>query len=354
MPRPGDDLAGYIKLESYAFHTSRKTGARSDEPKREGRSQLRVSAVASARNPFRSLHADFPLELGFGIFLPSSGNSSEGRVKMADVITMPIKLRGQETLRINIEGVVTSSNSTSGDDDALSGFLHNYLEGRDNNVTIRGLSDFPLAASPDSDHGQHIPPEWLHRFLPNIHAVVAFPGSQPPPKLIKSVTIEQMKISESAGKLRASGVVVVQARLPPDLADIKVDINGVRPDILVFDGEAASSGEPVDPAVPPYPAKAFGRIHPDDYLVAISELDPTTPGLLIVRAPIHDVPIDILPGRDKVLSDFVGKIVFKGSAVAGIVGNAAVRLHVVGMDRPFEVDRLPVRGVVNVGRPRVV
>lgn len=273
---------------------------------------------------------------------------------MADVITMPIKLRGQETLRINIEGVVTSSNSTSGDDDALSGFLHNYLEGRDNNVTIRGLSDFPLAASPDSDHGQHIPPEWLHRFLPNIHAVVAFPGSQPPPKLIKSVTIEQMKISESAGKLRASGVVVVQARLPPDLADIKVDINGVRPDILVFDGEAASSGEPVDPAVPPYPAKAFGRIHPDDYLVAISELDPTTPGLLIVRAPIHDVPIDILPGRDKVLSDFVGKIVFKGSAVAGIVGNAAVRLHVVGMDRPFEVDRLPVRGVVNVGRPRVV
>jgi hypothetical protein len=273
---------------------------------------------------------------------------------MADVVTMPIKLRGQEMLRIDIEGVVTSSNSTNGDDDALSAFLHNYLEGRDNNVTIRGLPYFPFVASPDPDHGQHIPPEWLHRFLPNIHAVVAFPGPKPPPKLIESVTIEQMKISESAGKLRASGVVVVQARLPPDLANIQVEINGVRPDILVFDGEAARSDEPVNPAVPPYPAKAFGRIHPDDYLVALSELDPNAPGLLIVRAPIHDVPIDILQGRDKVLSDFVGKIVFKGSAVAGIVGNAAVRLHVVGMDRPFEVDRLPVRGVVNVGRPRVV
>jgi hypothetical protein len=287
------------------------------------------------------------MELGFGIYLPSSTEGNEtraGLVKMADVVTMPIKLRGQDTLRINIEGVVTSdSDTTGGDDDALSGFLHN-----------RGLPVFPSAASPDPAEGQHIPPEWLHRLLPNIHAVVAFPGPQPPPKLIESVTIEQMKISESSGKLRASGVVLVHARLPPDLTDIQVDINGVRPDILVFDGEAAPSGEPVDPAVPPYPAKAFGRIHPDEYLIAMSELDPADPGVLIVRAPIHDVPIDILQGRDKVLSDFVGKIVFKGSAVAGIVGNAAVRLHVVGMNRPFEVDRLPVRGVVTVGRPRVV
>lgn len=331
---------------------------RSKGSKRDGHSQLRVSALASARNPFQSLQADFPLELGFGVYLPSSaqGNPKEEElVKIADVVTMPIRLRGQDTLRIHIEGVVTSdSDAAGGNDDALSGFLHNYLEGRDNNVTIRGLPDFPSAASPDSEGGQHMPPEWLHQMLPDIHAVVAFPAPQPPPKLIESVTIEQMKISESAGKLRASGVVLVHARLPPDLADIKVDINGVKPDILVFDGEATPSGEPVDPAVPPYPAKAFGRIHPDDYLVAISELDPTSPGLLVVRAPIHDVPIDILQGRDKVLSDFVGKIVFKGSAVAGIVGNAAVRLHVVGMDRPFEVDRLPVRGVVNVGRPRVV
>lgn len=336
LPKPTDDLAQFITLESYAFHTSRHTDQQ----------RLRVSAMASARNPFPSVRADFPLELGFGVFLPA-GNTSQ--VKMADVVTMPIKLRGQETVRVHIEGIVHPGSKGSSDD-ALSGFLHNYLAGRDNNVTIRGLAEFPCAASPDAGH---VPPEWVHRLLPAIHAVIPFPGPQPPPELIESVTIEQMKISESTGKLRASGIVVVRARIPEDLKDINVSINGVRPDVLVSDGEAYP-GPTVDPAVPPYPPRAFGRIHPDEYLPAVSERDPTTPGLLTVRAPLHDVPIDILPGRDKVLSDFIGKIVFKGSAVAGIVGNAAVRLRVVGIDGPVQVDRLPVRGVVNVGRPRVV
>lgn len=314
--------------------------------------------MASSQNPFVSVRVDVPLELGFGVFLPTDttdtmhGNSL---VKMADVVTMPFKLRGQEKLRIQVEGVVSSGGEAN--DAALSIFLRNYLAGYDNNVTVRGLAEFPYAASPDIKHGDaetssQVPPAWLQSLLPRIHAVVAFPGPNPPPKLIESVTIDQMKISERGGKMRASGVVVVRARLPPDLTRVRVQIDGVRPDVLIFDGEVEGE-DMIDPAAPPpFPAKAFGRIHPDEYLPAVSEPDPSDEGILIVRAPIHDVPLDILQGRDKILSDFVAKIVFKGSAVAGIAGNAAVTLHVVGIDKSLAVDDLPVRGVVHVGRPR--
>lgn len=314
--------------------------------------------MASAKNPFTSIRVDVPLELGFGVFLLTNATGPairENLVKMADVVTMPFKLRGQETLHVHVEGIVNGGGES--DDAALSVFLRNYLAGRNNNVTFRGLPDFPCAASPDvnrsdGERSSRIPPAWLQGLTTRIHAVVAFPAPNPPPKLIESVTIDQMKITERGGKMRASGTVVVRARLPPDLTRVRVQIDGVRPDVLIFDGEADGQ-DPIDPAAPPpFPARAFGRIHPEEYLPAISEPDPVEDDILVVRAPIHDVPLDILQGRDKVLSDFVSKIVFRGSAVAGIAGNAAVTLHVVGIDKSLAIDDLPVRGVVNVGRPR--
>ncbi|KAJ9109220.1 hypothetical protein QFC21_000549 [Naganishia friedmannii] len=447
IPGPDDDLADYITLESYAFRTTTTTtaattaapaaapgsqrhedgdaitfnhngDAEATETEAVPKKQLRVSAIASARNPFfrnptlgmRSVA--FPLELGFGIFLsarseessaimeqvgagPGAGADAEigkrngmrqvlrerdggagGLVKMAEVVTMPFSLHGQERIRIHVEGVVktggehssdTRDDGDSGDDGntALSMFLNNYLQGRPNNVTILGLPTFPLDASPDArinmttppSGNDVVPPAWMQTLVSeSVHAVIPFPAPSPNrTNLIRSVTIEQMKISERAGKMRASGVVVVVASLPRDLADIEVAVRGVLPDVLVSDGKfEGGDGEEVDPGMPPYPARAFGRIHPPEYLAAVSSPSPDDPALLIVRAPLHDVPLDILPGRDKVLSDFVTKIVFKGSAEAGIVGNAAVHVDVVGIGKEVEVRRLPISGVVNVGRPRVV
>ncbi|KAJ9125561.1 hypothetical protein QFC22_000523 [Naganishia vaughanmartiniae] len=444
IPGPDDDLADYITLESYGFHTaalpavpghnqddddnnnnpaavgdshnppnmetsdgtSRQRQAQTlSRQEKDGKKQLRVSAVASARNPFYNTTLinlaqrpiSMPLELGFGIFLsankqpsaildqvdadadagPEKGIEmrSEGKrrkedrlVKMAEVVTMPLSLHGQERVRIHVEGVVKAgrrhTDDTSEDEDgaALSTFLNNYLQGRSNNVTILGLPAFPIDASPDarinvtnpSSGSSVVPPAWMQRLVSeNVHAVIPFPAPSNRTNLIRSVTIEQMKISERAGKMRASGVVVVVATLPQDLAGVEVQVVGVLPDVLVSDGKFEGGGE-VDPGTPPYPARAFGRIHPTEFLPAISSPSPDDPTLLIVRAPLHDVPLDILPGRDKVLSDFVAKIVFKGFAEAGIVGNAGVRVDVVGVGKAVEVRKVPVTGVVNVGRPRVV
>ncbi|KAJ9128331.1 hypothetical protein QFC24_000624 [Naganishia onofrii] len=407
IPGPDDDLANYIKLESYTFHTATPPNGRTEDgDEAEGtvsKKRLRVSAVASARNPLfdtavmRTRPITVPLELGFGIFLAANndsstmlrgqvdtgseiGNSSrakqsqkEGRlVKMAEVVTMPFSLHGQERIRILVEGLVKTGDGTYGaneddkdgdDGSALSTFLNNYLQGRPNNVTILGLPTFPLDASPDarinmsnpSSGSSVVPPAWMQTLVSeNVHAVIPFPAPPNRTNLIRSVTIEQMKISERAGKMRASGVVVVIASLPPDLAGVEVQVADVLPDVLVTDGRFEGEGQEVDPGTPPYPARAFGRIHPPEYLPAISSPSPDDPTALIVRAPLHDVPLDILPGRDKVLSDFVAKLVFKGSAEAGIVGNAAVRVDVVGVGKQVEVRKLPVSGVVNVGRPRVV
>ena len=76
------------------------------------------------------------------------------------------------------------------------------------------------------------------------------------------------------------------------------------------------------------------------------------PSRIIVRAPMSDIPLDVLPGRDNILSDFVGKVVFKGGALAGIKGVAAVRLEIPGVANRVTLDDLPVQGEFWVGRQR--
>lgn len=290
---------------------------------------------------------------------------------MADVVTSPLRLGGPgSNINIHINGVVVADftskshqehhhDGQNNSDSAISLFLQNYLNGRDNPIIIRGLSSVPSFSRPDLS-----PPHWLLSTLPSLSVPLAFPGPSPKPKIIQRVTIEHMRISESGGKMLASGTVIAEISLPKGMESVDVAINAVKPDILVFDGppeegdddddEVSHSIDDGDGDEVDYPPHAFGRIKPEEWLKATSEryTNPEHPDWITVLAPMEDIPIEILKGREATMRGFVGKIVFKGGALAGIKGSADVQVQLRGVRGQVELGGLPVKGEVWVGRQR--
>lgn len=265
---------------------------------------------------------------------------------MAEVLTSPIYVKPQPRIDLTMSGRVLANLSEGASRDSpLSKFLQNYLHGLDNPITVQGSSRLPHYARVDQ-----LPPSWLLDSLPSLVLPLMFPGPKPPPRIIQSVTIEHMRLAERAGKMRASGVVIAEIELPRGMRSVTVNVVEVLPDVLVYDGPAGDDeADPEDP-----PPRAFGHILPEEFLDSTTEpsSDPEHPHRMTVRAPLQDVPLDVLPGRDSVLSDFVKKVVFKGGAQAGVKGTASVRVEIPGVIGRVRLDNLPVKGEFWVGRQR--
>lgn len=107
----------------------------------------------------------------------------------------------------------------------------------------------------------------------------------------------------------------------------------------------------------------FARLQPPSSLPATTLSHPSgNPLLLVVLADFKDLPLEIL--RPNELSNFVGKILIKGGALAGVKGKADVRVWVEGLtkedggegeqedDGLLGVKGVGVEGEVWVGRGR--
>ncbi len=338
MPAPGTDIASLINLESYSFRSIRDVPREASHKRpANGSDTLVLSAVASAPNIAGAIRADFPYCATFEIWLPG-----EVPLKVAEVATSPLLLHGQKTINVSIGGKVEIAETA--DNAALSAFLRSYLAGETSQVIVQGAARHACPA------GQTLP-AWLQAIVSQVRLDVAFDGPQPPPELIESVTIEDMKIAEKDGEMTASGIVVAMVRLPEEFRHVQLDIVGVRPDVLVYNGDASAGGD-IDPSEPPYPAAAFGRVHPEVFLPSTTERTANDTDLLEVRAPIHNVPLEILDGRSAVLTDFVTKIIFRGGADAGVRGVAAVQAKIGGITAQLQLEELPVSGSFHVGRTR--
>ncbi|WVR03317.1 hypothetical protein IAU60_000308 [Kwoniella sp. DSM 27419] len=359
LPRPGQalNLSSLVTLQRYSFDTGRPGEDKA----------LNIEAVATIPNFLPDLNTTIAFGLPFSIALPPTEGDEDGPDlpnKMAEVITEPVTLGGgmaTKELVLRMGGIITanlsryashpSSHGGNGSNTSpLSLFLQNFLHGRDNAIVVSGLPSLPSFASSNVVK----PPEWLLSTLPSLSLPLTFPGPKPPPKIIQSVTIDHMRISESGGKMKASGVVIAQVELPKEMQSVDIDVVAVRPDVLVFDGPAPDLDEGDGDEGENPPAKAFGHIHPEDWLASTTSPsgDPRFPHRLIVSAPINNVDLDILPGRDKVLSDFVSKVVFRGGAQAGVKGAASVKVRITGVDGKVVLDKLPVRGEFWVGKQR--
>ncbi|OCF71343.1 hypothetical protein I204_07970 [Kwoniella mangroviensis CBS 8886] len=342
LPNPGRplNLSELVTLQHYSFDTTQTPKA------------LTIQAIATVPNFAPDLNATLDFSLPFSIALLATRDGLVGESKMAEVITEPVIIGGvTEDILLNISGVITadlSERSSLIGSSPLSLFLQNYLHGRDNPILVQGLSDLPPFVPPTIVH----PPNWLLHTLPSLSLSLNFPGPSPTPKIIRSVTIEHMRISESQGKMKASGIVVAEVELPKDMQNVMVDVVEVLPDVYVFDGPSPPDDEdlPGDGGGD-FPPKAFGHIRPTDYLNSTTTRGEN--GRLIVRAPLNQVDLDILPGRDGVLSEFISKIVFKGGALAGVKGIASVGVEIMGVNGKVRLDNLPVRGEFWVGKQRL-
>lgn len=144
-----------------------------------------------------------------------------------------------------------------------------------------------------------------------------------------------MKLVPKGTSFVASGTVYAKVVLPQGMK-VGLEINRVLPDVLVFDGEVPllsvdptfseaggeKDGDSVPPLPDPLPERAFARIRPEEWLDADSEADETIGdegSVYTVTADIIEVPLQVLPGRQKDFSNFVSKVSFYDPIFGGVV-----------------------------------
>ena len=178
-----------------------------------------------------------------------------------------------------------------------------------------------------------------------------------------------MKIHASGTTILANGIVHARLAFPKGM-EVMVHVNRVLPDVLVFDGplptvstaaptittssmieensfgkssKGGDDNDDVPPARPlpsPLPPHAFARIRPHTWATSMSS--PTEPRrdwnehghtTLHISAWFSDIPLEVLPGREREFRSFIGKVIFGpgDGAVAGVQGVAAVGVRVEGL-----------------------
>lgn len=241
-------------------------------------------------------------EIPFVIHLPGA-SVHDSSIPVASVSTHPFSLT-HPNITIFISGTVLPLASTS--TTILSAFLTRYLSGESNPIIITTPA------------------------IPGLSVDTLFPAPQPKPRILRDVTIHDMKIIPVGRTFLASGTVFARVVLPRGM-NIGLDVNRVFPDVLVFDGEVPDSVELPDMMLPPpshlpdpLPERAFGHLRPSDWLPADSSPDESHEddgSSFTVTAKIVDVPLDVLPGRQKEFSDFVGKVTYISVAYAESVSD---------------------------------
>lgn len=305
-PRPGSPLNVSEILHVGSYHV--------DVERRQHSSEVTFSAWAELVLPFTSasdtriLFPPYSPTLSFLVSLPESPESANG-VAFAMLSTNPT---------LNTTSALASlSFPTTGSllpiqppvVGPLSRLISNYLSAKPSTLVIETARDRQSPSLPPV-----LPPTRM-----------TFPGPSQRPKILRKVTVKNMHLGSSpTDELTASGTLVASFGLPRELSGLTslLDIRRLWPDTLVFDGlppPANISGmggpdaatRPAPPLPDPLPEGAFARILPLDWLDASMLPDNGDEDGVKVRwvtAPIVDVPLEILPGKEAEFQKFVRKV----------------------------------------------
>jgi len=261
---------------------------------------LALHGFATAINP-----APFDLNLSvpslpFDVSLID--NDSGSPVHVASVTTLPFKLT-YPNVTLSIHGVVPPISTSAVP--TLSRFISRYLSAEDNQVLISS----PI-------------------FFPSLSTEVTFPAPNPRPRVLRNVTIKDMRIKPGGNAFLASGTVQALIVLPRGF-DVSLDVLYILPEVIVFDGEVpfvayehnvrdGRRRQPPDelpPDIPlpdPIPEGAFGHIKPWDWLISrcvrVNLHSQNDGAAYAVSAKVEDVPLEVLPGRQREFSNFVKKV----------------------------------------------
>ncbi|KAJ7450789.1 hypothetical protein FB451DRAFT_1146099 [Mycena latifolia] len=324
---PIPSLSDLITLQSFNVHSSFGS--------------LDLTARATLPDPAPTTFNLTSPSLPFIISLPSTADP----IPIASVSTSPFTLT-HPNITLDISGTVLPMPASASP--LLSAFLTRYLSGRANPILV----STPL--------------------IPDLTVDLEFPAPSPRPQILRNVTIHDMVIRPRGSTFTASGTVYARVVLPRGM-QVGLHVARVLPDVLIFDGAVPEGavyvpgppgvGDPPEaPPLPdPLPEGAFGHIRPEDWLASLSGPAPSEDdegAAFAVTAKIVDVPLEVLPGRQKEFSNFVSKVIFgTDGAVAGILGAASVAVEVFGLPFPgndgggeMELSGLPFCGSVVVGK----
>ncbi|KAG6380131.1 hypothetical protein JVT61DRAFT_8218 [Boletus reticuloceps] len=328
LPEPGEDrplpsFSQLVSVESFDISSTNN--------------EIQLSARASVIDPAPPGFEMTVPTLPFIVSLPIGNQDTYIPIAAAD--TEPFLLT-HPNVTLFISGRALSLPSTA--IEAVSSFVSRYLSLQPNPITISS----PL--------------------FPTLIINTEFPSPATKPKILRDVTIRNMKVKPYGTEFLASGEVFALIVLPRGM-NFKMDVKQIMPDILVYDGDI-DLFPPLGPLgnVPshlpqPVPPHAFGHILPDDWLNATSVYNGTDEegSIFSVSAEIVDVPIQVIPGREKEFSNFVGKILFgSNGATAGLQGTVDVGVDIVGLpfhdgngeDVGFQLKGLPLQGKVLIGK----
>ena len=370
---PGtSDPSRLVRLDSYAIFPS--TGGGNE-------SFVALAAHATLSNPLSPLSWGLPFSLPIAVFLPqpppaaaaaAGGSHADAAVLVARVFTSPLSFlpSSSNSTSLTLGGSLVHSRSLSPPlSPALSHFLSSYLAGDSSTVLIR----YDPLAPPTP--GLVLPPPILGTLAAPFEAALQFPGSDSKLALFDDLRIEDMKISlggDDDGDLLCSGRVVGSLVLPATFAALapSIDIRGIWPDVLVYDGNLPlpsssplfpSQQLPLSPPLPlvtesyppsPTPLTAFARLHPSSLIPSTTTHTPsnaTHNATTTLSASFTNAPLFLLPGREDVFQRFVARILLGNKVRAGVRGETSVEVSVGGWGQA-SLDRLPIEGSFEVGR----
>jgi hypothetical protein len=341
---PLPSVSQLVRLQSFSVESESKNVA--------------VHALATVINPVPSIVNLTAPSISFSVLLPGEDNST---IPVASVHTDPFTLTHPNITLVISGSILPLPPHASA---SLSSFVSRYLSLEPNPISVT----CPL--------------------FPSLVLDMEFPPPDSKPQILRNVTIRDMKIKPSSigTEFLASGTVFARIVLPKGM-DLTMDVTRVFPDVLVFDGEVPElaslllSRQKREEGLPdPLPEGAFGHIQPEDWLEATSVQIDTEGGqgsTFAVTADMVDVPLEVLPGRQKEFSTFVSKVrwdtvlcvtlftqnsfqVIFGThgALAGLKGTTDVGVHILGLplgDRDettsgIDLLGLPFQGSVHVGK----
>lgn len=333
LPHPGTDVppptaSELISLKSFSLYSSN--------------SHLRLAGQASVIDPAPTDLQFTSPPIQFTASLPTEAGRA---IDVASVTAAPFSLT-HPNITIELMGSVLPM--TPAAQPILSSFLMRYLSGQPNPVLISST------------------------LLPGLSVDAEFPAPDPRPHVLQNVTIRDMKLKATGkgGQFLASGLVFARIVLPKGM-DVSLNVSKILPDVLIYDGEVPADTDsrppgpglppPAEPPLPdPLPERAFGHIRPEDWLNATNTREKSGEGegsVFAVTAKVLDVPLQVLPGRQKEFSDFVRKVILSSDgALAGIQGTAAVAVSVQGLPLGHEgppelsLEGLPFQGSVRINK----
>ncbi|KAF9520581.1 hypothetical protein BS47DRAFT_644293 [Hydnum rufescens UP504] len=299
------------------------------------------TALANLLLPFTSPSVHIPARLpslSLTVDLPSP-NATES-VPFAKLSTTPSlnTTEGLASIMLPIQGSLLPIQPQTVP--PLTHLVSSYLSGHPTTIFISSepSTDFPIT-------------------VPPIRAT--FPGPVVRPKILRGVSIKDMKLtaSPSGEELVASGTLFASFALPPEVDRLTklVDVTKIWPDTLVFDGPpppvvipsppsnfSFTRGGDAPPLPDPLPERAFARIRAPDWLMA-QTLPPEggngggkNAEERRVTARIVEAPLEVLPGREEEFTHFVKKILSSdgAGALAGVRGTSAIGIRIRGLHLP--------------------